>query len=84
MKMKLIGKDRTAELERGTHAFRVNSEDTCAFWKKNTETVLTLRRCHYCAFYEPQADRSSLIGYCNFKELHAAEHSSPPTDLSNI
>ncbi len=70
--MKLVGKDRTAELEERFRALRVNSEDTCAFWKKNSETVLTLRRCHYCTFYEQAPELASLVGYCRFKDIHRA------------
>ena len=73
MKTKLNGKDRTAELEERLRALHVNSEDTCAFWKKNAETVLTLRRCHYCAFYEQDSALSSLVGLCRFKDYHDAE-----------
>jgi len=60
--------DRSHELEQRLRVIRVGSEDTCCFWRKRDDSLIAMRRCYFCAHYDPDRDNESR-GSCIFKEV---------------
>ena len=58
--------DRSHELEQRLQKIQVGSEDTCCFWCKRDDSLIAMRRCYFCAHYDPDRNNESR-GLCIFK-----------------
>lgn len=64
--MTLQSVDRTCEQERSSSVLTVTTEDTCCFWTQRERSLICLKRCFFCKYFQMK-ENSDGLGTCLFK-----------------